>query len=272
MRTEFAASGLGVEMPVRLTPHRHFGSDGRESQSEAFRHDDLGGTDAFKRGGKLAGRDFADTEVATRKVDPGQAGKLLAGAQGEQQRVALLVEQGRVGQGARRDDACHRALDRPLAGRRIADLLADHDGFTEPDQLRQILFDGVVGYPGHLDRLSCRLAACRQRNVQQPRRFFRVVEEQFVKVAHPVKQQDARMFGLDAQVLLHHRGMPRYIAFSCVFIFRHMPVKPLICLVTSVMFPMPEGSTTLFYTHLHLAFQCRFFGVFSRTYTAALAN
>jgi len=32
-----------------------------------------------------------------------------------------------------------------------------------------------------------------------------VVVEQFVEIAHPVEHQDVGMFGLDAQVLLHHR-------------------------------------------------------------------
>jgi predicted glycosyl hydrolase (DUF1957 family) len=43
-----------------------------------------------------------------------------------------------------------------------------------------------------------------KRDVEQPRRFLRVVEEQLVEVAHPVEEQDVWVLGLDAQVLLHH--------------------------------------------------------------------
>jgi hypothetical protein len=38
--------------------------------------------------------------------------------------------------------------------------------------------------------------------------------EQLVKIAHAIEQQHAGMFGLDAQILLHHRG----VVFSAVHI------------------------------------------------------
>jgi len=65
----------------------------------------------------------------------------------------------------------------------------------------------MVGDAGHADRRARRGAARRQGDVEQACGLFRVVVEQLVKIAHPVKEQDVRVLGLDAKVLLHHRGM-----------------------------------------------------------------
>ena len=62
-------------------------------------------------------------------------------------------------------------------------------------------------HAGHHDRLPGTLAARGQRDVEQPVRAPRVVEEQLVEVAHPVEHERVRMLRLDAKVLLHHRGV-----------------------------------------------------------------
>ncbi len=49
--------------------------------------------------------------------------------------------------------------------------------------------------------------ACGQRDVEHACRAPRVLEEQFVEVAHPVEDQHVGVLRLDAQVLLHHRGV-----------------------------------------------------------------
>ena len=46
-----------------------------------------------------------------------------------------------------------------------------------------------------------------EREVQQSRRFFRVVEKQLIKIAEPKEQQGiGRDAGAQPLVLLHHRG------------------------------------------------------------------
>ena len=120
----------------------------------------------------------------------------------------LTVEQCRIGQRTRRDNARHGALDRPLAGRRIADLLADHHRFAEPHQFGQILLDGVIRHTGHLDRPPGALPARGQRDVEQASRFFGILKEQLVKIAHAVEQQQIRVLCFQSQILLHHRRMP----------------------------------------------------------------
>ena len=66
-------------------------------------------------------------------------------------------------------------------------------------------------HPGHRHRLPRRLAALRQRDVQQLRRFFCVGVEKLVKIAHAVEQQGVGVVGFQAQVLRHHRGVLRQV-------------------------------------------------------------
>ena len=93
----------------------------------------------------------------------------------------------------------------PLAVAGIADLLADRDRLAELHQPREVLLDRVVRHAGHLDRLAGRLAAARQRDVEQPRRALGVAVEHLVEIAHAVEEQHVGVLRLDAQILLHHR-------------------------------------------------------------------
>ena len=65
----------------------------------------------------------------------------------------------------------------------------------------------MIGHPGHGDRLSGRGPALGQRDIQQLRRTAGIVIEQFVEVPHPIEQQDVRVLRLEAEILLHHRGV-----------------------------------------------------------------
>ena len=126
MRAQFALGGLDVEVPVGAPGERRFRTAG---QLLRVAEDDLGRTDAFECRRQLLNADFGNAEFAARQVEPGEAGErtctLARGGQGQQEYVALVVEQRGVGQRARGDDARHGAFDRPLARRRVADLLAD---------------------------------------------------------------------------------------------------------------------------------------------------
>ena len=128
---------------------------------------------------------------------------------GEHQRrqwpVLALGQQLRVRQRAGGDGADHLPLHGPLAGGRVPDLLTDGHRLAQCHQPRQVLLQRLHGHPGHGDRLAGRRAALGQRDRQQLRRLAGIVVEHLVKVAHPVEKQRIRMFGLDAQVLAHHR-------------------------------------------------------------------
>ncbi|EXI84248.1 MAG: hypothetical protein AW12_02465 [Candidatus Accumulibacter sp. BA-94] len=250
MRAKFAVRRLDVEVPVG--PTRQSGLD-RKACVKALGNDHLGRPNALQRRGQPHRSDFADAELAARQVDPRQTNELPRRVDRQQQRVALLVEQRRVGQRTGSDDARHGALYRSLAGRRVADLLADHHRLAQPDQFRQVLLDRVVRHPGHPDRLPGRLAARRQGDAKQPRRLFRIVEKQLVEVTHPVEQQQAGMLFLDPQVLLHHRGVRGFRTVSCVFIFRHIAYKPWKYCVKFMTLRIAQGPLKLVDTHRHVA-------------------
>ena len=84
-----------------------------------------------------------------------------------QERFGLVAQQFQVSQRTWRDHAHHFALDRPFA-RDLTHLLANGDGFTQLDQARQIGVQGVKGHARHDHRRAGRLAALRQRDVEQP--------------------------------------------------------------------------------------------------------
>src|SRR5690606_15639614 len=68
-------------------------------------------------------------------------------------RGAAFGQQRLVGDRARRDDAHHLAFDQALAGRRVADLLADRHRLAQRHQTREVAFGGMVRHAGHRDRL-----------------------------------------------------------------------------------------------------------------------
>ena len=204
MGAELARRRLAVEMPIRLAGERGVRN---KRQVEAFSNNDFRRADALQRGRQLVGGNLGDAEGTAGQIQPGQSGSFTGQGQCQQQNIALIVKQSRVGERAGRDDAGYRALNRPLAGCRIADLLADHHRFTELDQFRKIRLKRMIGNSGHLDWLSGRLPPRGQGDIEQSRGFLGIVEKQLVKIAHPIKKQRVRMLCLEAQILLHHRGV-----------------------------------------------------------------
>jgi len=123
-------------------------------------------------------------------------------------------QQGVVGQRARRHDADDAPFDRALGGGRISHLLADGDRLPELDQSAQVLLDRVEGHARHADGRAVGSATRGQRQVQQARRFLGVLVEQLVEISHAVEEQHGAGLGLEAQVLLHHRGVGGGVGFS----------------------------------------------------------
>ncbi len=121
--------------------------------------------------------------------------------------VAGGFEQRFLRQRTRRDDAFDAAFDRAFRRRRIADLFADRHRFAELHETGEITGCGVVGDTAHRNWLARGLTARGQRDVEQLCRTARIVVEQFVEIAHPVKQQRVGMLRFDSEVLLHHRGV-----------------------------------------------------------------
>ena len=199
-----AAGGVEFEIPVRLAGACRIAA---EIWHPGFRVKNFGGADTFQRRLNLFDRNFGEDELAASQVQPRQAGGVARGGDRQQPDVLLVVDQCRIGQRARRDDARHGALDRPLAGRRVADLLADHRRFASLDQLGEVGLQRMEGHAAHLDRHARRLPARGQRDVEQARRFLGILVEKLVEITHPVEEQRVRMIRLERQVLAHHRGV-----------------------------------------------------------------
>jgi len=150
---------------------------------------------------------LGDGEATATQIQLGQTVDVLDLMQRYQQVIAAFVQQGFVGQGTGGDDPHHLPFHRPLAGCGIAQLLADGHRQPQLDQLGQVAVHRVERDASHRNRCTGRLAAGGQGDIEQLGGALGVVVEQFVEIAHPVEQQNTGMLGLDAQILLHHRGV-----------------------------------------------------------------
>ena len=178
-RAELAEQGLGpglhVEMPLGQARHREPGE--RVGEDAAVGDQNFRGADAAQLLREVLRGHFGDAQLATGQIEPGEARSRAVMRNREQDVVRFFLEQRRVGERARRDDAGDLALDRALRRAGITDLLADRDRFAEPDESRQILLDRVVRHAGHFDRRARRFAAGGQRDVEQPRGLLRILVE-----------------------------------------------------------------------------------------------
>jgi hypothetical protein len=87
-------------------------------------------------------------------------------------------------------------------------LFANRDLVPCLDQARQIPFVGMKRYAAHGDIVALSLAALGEGDVEHAGGDERVVEKQFVKIAHPIKQKTPRILRLDGMILRHHGRMP----------------------------------------------------------------
>ncbi|MEX0734366.1 MAG: hypothetical protein WD944_04870 [Steroidobacteraceae bacterium] len=154
---------------------------------------------------RLAAFRLEHAEAAGAEIEPGEAESFPVRAYRGEQVVPLRVEERVVGHGPGRHDAHDLARDRPLALADLAGLLADRDGLALPDEAREIAVELVHGNARHRNGRAVGFTSLRQDDVEKPRAAARVVVEELVEIPHAIEQEDVRMLGLDAQILLHHR-------------------------------------------------------------------
>ena len=198
-----ALGTCSVELPCRQRP-RGYAARARR-RCAILGEQQLGRLDAFQRGRGFGERRLGHRQPSGGEVEPRHTGALARRVPRREQALAPRVEQVRVRDRARRDDARDLALERSLRRCRVAELLDDDHRLADLHQAREVLLDGVERHARHRDRRTGRLAPRGQRDVEQPRCALGVVEEQLVEIAHPVEDQLVRMLRLDAQILLHHR-------------------------------------------------------------------
>ena len=104
-------------------------------------------------------------------------------------------------------DTHNAPLHWSFAGRGVPDLLTDGHRMPRLNEPRQIILGRCNRHTRHHHRGTRALAALGQRNAKNAGGLFSVFVEELVKVAHPIKEEGFRMVRLDAQILLHHRGV-----------------------------------------------------------------
>jgi hypothetical protein len=171
------------------------------------RHQELGGPPEQRRleqGGARALL-LPDPEVPGGDVDEGRPEGARRAMQREEKVVRGPVQELRVGDGARRDDAHDLAPHELLALGRRLHLLAHGDLLARSDEARDVTVGGVMRDPRHRDRPLAFLAR-RERELQQAGRGVRVLEEQLVEISEAEQQQIVRVALLELPVLQHHRS------------------------------------------------------------------
>ena len=210
MRSELAVErarrGIPLKVPGRQPP------DGDPAALEPvdrgiLRQQDFRRREALEFHAQVGRRRLHHGEAAGRQREPGKAQRFALRQDRHQDAVALVLQQGCVGEGAWRHDARDLALDRPARGAGIANLLADRDRLAQPHEAGEVLVDRVMRHTRHLDGFARRFTPAGQGDVEQARCPFGVAVEQLVEIAHAIEHQRVRVLGLDAQVLLHHGRM-----------------------------------------------------------------
>ncbi len=129
---------------------------------------------------------------------------------GEQPVGAGGIEQRILGDRARRHEARHLAPHHRFAAafagvRRVLDLFADGDAMAEADQPVEIILRALDRHAAHRNIVAQMFAALGQHDAERLGGDLGVREEQFVEIAHPVKEQRAGIGRLDLAILSDHR-------------------------------------------------------------------
>ena len=204
---QLPASAVGIEQPRCAAAHAVPG--GQRCRPAVFiGYQQFGRIQPRKFGFQhVVAGDFIDQETPAGKIRPSDAVSLFAAGYRHQQGVAAILQQGFIGDRARRDDAHHLAFDQAFRQRRVADLFADRDRFAQCDQAREITLVRMRRHARHRNGLAGGTAALRQGDVEQTRGLARIVVKQLVKIAHPEKKQHIRMLRLGREKLAHQRGV-----------------------------------------------------------------
>ncbi len=211
---EPAAGGGAVEPGVRQRRQRRFPFGQQLAQRRAGEHplgqQDLAGRDPRQIAGQCRLVRRHQRKSAGRQIEPGEAD--LAARLGDAGEIIIpaRVEQTLLGEGPGGDDADHRAPHRPFVAApprlgRVLDLLADRHLEPGADQPGEIGLGSVDRHAAHRDIGAVVPAALGQGDIERCRRRDRVVEKHLEEIAHPEKQQAARVLRLGLMVLRHDR-------------------------------------------------------------------
>ena len=222
----YALQRIGVFKSARLIVAKH--------SAKAVGHKACGGRKSLARevgdhltrriGGKLGAKSgLGLIAVKRRRADlcrgnirKAHANGILAHIDRAEIVVLLLGEQDAFNNRTGRDHAHHVALDKPLGGGRIFDLLANGHLVALGDQLTDIPLRRMERHAAHGCALGLAAIAAGQRQLQLARGGDGIVKEHLVKVTQAVKQKIILIFIFDLKILLHHGSHGLILAFSSV--------------------------------------------------------
>ena len=122
------------------------------------------------------------------------------------QKIIFVRPQRRIRRRSWRDHPRHFPPYQFLGEAWIFHLLANRDLESLANQLSDVPLGRVIGHAAHGNRDSFFFIAGGQRDLQLFRRHHGIVEEQFVEVAQPEKQECGGMIFLDRGILPHQRS------------------------------------------------------------------
>ena len=114
-------------------------------------------------------------------------------------RVEDLVVEGHAG----RHHLGDPALDDGLGGLGVLELIADGDPVAGPDELGQVVLEGVVREPGEFHLGGGAVLPGGQHDVEHLGRGHGILSERLIEIPHAEEQQGIRVLGLDFVVLGH---------------------------------------------------------------------
>ena len=203
--------GVEFELPVLDAADRNAGQGALQAVhplgGRAFAQEEFGRGEPLEFVLDLGKGHLVEREVSGRQVDDGQPHLIPAPAQADQEVVALLVQHGVEEGRAWGHHLDHVPLDHPLGLFGVLHLVADGHLAAHLDQFGHVPLHGVVGYAGQGNVAgSLAVVAGRQRQTEQPGRFFGIVVEHFVEVTHAEEQDGVLVLALEVRVLFHGRG------------------------------------------------------------------
>ena len=160
----------------------------------------------FSQQGLLAGN-LQNPEPSRTQIEIGEPKTLFMLRHCQQKLFDPVVHQGFVAERAGCDHADNFALHRPFAGSGVAHLLGYGHRNTRLNQSSQIAVCGVIGNATHGNGVAVGLTPGGECYIENFCRFFGVLVEHFVEVAHAIKQQIMGVICFYAHELLHHGGV-----------------------------------------------------------------
>ena len=151
-------------------------------------------------------RTLADEELARGDVEKRNATGRLAQVDGSEEIVLLVVEHRVLHGHARSHQFGDASLHQFLGQFRVLQLVADGHALARPDQFRQVGVQRVVRESRHLVALVVAVVSVGQCDAQYLSCRDGILAVGLVEVAASEQQHGLRVFRLEVEKLLHHRG------------------------------------------------------------------